>query len=89
MNSISAAERQRVAAVVGLNEQYLYQCLTGRRLLPPDRCPGIESATGGLVTCETLRPDVHWVRVPDATWPHPEGRPCIDVAARQEVRDAA
>jgi len=48
---------------------------------PPDRCPAIERATAGRVPCEQLRPDVRWQRVPDPDWPHPEGRPCIDVAA--------
>lgn len=60
---------------------------------PPDRCPAIERATEGRVTCEELRPDVCWQRVPDPDWPHPGGRPCIDVAAPatqpQEERDAA
>ena len=49
--------------------------------VPPDRCPAIERAQGGRVTCEVMRPDVRWTRVPDPTWPHPQGRPCIDVAA--------
>lgn len=48
---------------------------------PPDRCPAIERATSGRVTCEELRPDVRWQRIPDPAWPHPNGRPCIDVAA--------
>ena len=48
---------------------------------PSDRCPVIERATNGRVTCEELRPDVRWQRVPDPTWPHASGRPCIDVAA--------
>jgi DNA-binding transcriptional regulator YdaS (Cro superfamily) len=60
---------------------------------PPDRCPAIERATAARVTCEQLRPDVRWHRVPDAAWPHPDGRPCIDVAAPAtqpaEARDAA
>ncbi|WP_336606339.1 transcriptional regulator [Calidifontimicrobium sp. SYSU G02091] len=55
--------------------------------VPPDRCPAIERATGGEVTCEQLRPDVRWVRVRDPSWPHPEGRPCIDVAARAELAE--
>jgi DNA-binding transcriptional regulator YdaS (Cro superfamily) len=55
---------------------------------PPDRCPAIERATDGRVTCEELRPDVRWQRVPDATWPHVGGRPCIDVAAPAQ-REAA
>lgn len=49
--------------------------------IPADRCPAIERAVAGRVTCEELRPDVRWQRVPDAAWPHPGGRPCIDVAA--------
>ncbi len=51
--------------------------------VPPDRCPSIERATSGAVTVEQLRPDVRWVRVPDPNWPHPAGRPCIDVAAKE------
>lgn len=83
MLTIGPQTRARIAAAVGLHEQYLYQCFTGRRRTPPDRCPAIELATGGAVTCEQLRPDVRWVRVPDPGWPHPGGRPCIDVAARE------
>ena len=28
--------------------------------VPADYCPRIEEATGGLVRCEDLRPDVRW-----------------------------
>lgn len=49
--------------------------------VPSDRCPDLERASDGRVTVEQMRPDVRWVRVPDAHWPHPAGRPCIDVAA--------
>lgn len=55
---------------------------------PPDRCPAIERATGGRVTCEQLRPDVAWQRIPDPDWPNPLGRPCIDVAAPREASNA-
>jgi hypothetical protein len=51
-----------------------------KRGIPADRCPAIERATSGAVTCETLRPDVTWSRIPDPSWPHPAGRPVIDVA---------
>lgn len=80
MITLSAAERADLAGALGMNEQYLYQCLTRRRPTPPDRCPDIERAMGGRITCEELRPDVRWQRVPDPAWPHPHGRPCIDVA---------
>lgn len=32
-----------------------------------------------------MRPDVVWARVPDPGWPHPDGRPCIDVAMPERV----
>lgn len=93
MIALTATERIAVAAAVGVHEQYLYQCLTGRRQPPPDRCPDIERATAGRLTCEQLRPDVRWQRVPDPDWPHLAGRPCIDVARpipnQHETRDAA
>lgn len=55
--------------------------------IPAERCPDIERAFGK--PCEQLRPDVRWQRVPDPAWPHPDGRPCIDVARPVEVSDAA
>ena len=51
-----------------------------KRGIPPERCPAIERATQGAHTVEALRPDVAWARIPDPTWPHPAGRPVIDVA---------
>lgn len=48
-------------------------------LPPAERCPALERAYPGRVTCEELRPDVRWVRVPDPYWPDHRGRPCIDV----------
>lgn len=62
---------------------------------PPDRCPALERATSGRVTCEEMRPDIRWTRVPDPHWPHPGGRPCIDPAKgdvaieSEHVREAA
>lgn len=51
-----------------------------KRGIPAERCPAIERATLGRVTVEALRPDVAWSRLADAAWPHPQGRPVIDVA---------
>lgn len=50
--------------------------------VPAERCPGIELAMAGKVTVEEIRPDVAWRRFSDPEWPHPAGRPCIDVMAR-------
>jgi len=81
MNAVTAPERHAAAVEIGLHEQYVYQCLAGHRKAPPDRCPAFERALYPKVTVDVLRPDIRWVRVPDADWPHPDGRPCIDVAA--------
>lgn len=48
--------------------------------IPKERCPDIERSTAGRFLVEALRPDIVWRRVPDPDWPHPAGRPCIDVA---------
>lgn len=60
-----------------------------QRGIPPERCPFIERGTGGRVTVEGIRPDVHWSRIPDPTWPHPAGRPVIDVARPQMAAQEA
>lgn len=53
-----------------------------RRGIPADRCPALERASGGKHTCEGMRPDVHWHRVADESWPwHPQGRPMVDFTA--------
>lgn len=64
MIEMTAAERQRVAAAVGLDEQYLYQCLSGRRAVPIHHCLPIEQATDGRVSRRDLRPK-DWHRI----WP--------------------
>lgn len=43
-------ERKELAAKVGVNEQYLYQCLTGRRDMDPVEAIRIERDSGGRVT---------------------------------------
>lgn len=47
-----------------------------RNGIPDEHCPAIERLTG--VTCERLRPDLTWHRVPDAQWPRAGGRPLLD-----------
>lgn len=87
LRSFVDAERgaaTRLARDVGVSPPLIWQWLSGQRPIPPDRCPAIERASGGKVSCEELRTDVRWLRVPDPDWPHPQGRPCIDVAAPPE-----
>lgn len=87
--------QSRLARALGCQPQLMWQWQAGRRMVPAERCPGIERESKGQVRCETLRPDVVWHRVPDPAWPwHPAGRPLIDVTRHvatttQETRNAA
>lgn len=44
---ITPEDRRRLAAAHGVNEQYLYQCLTARRDMNPAQARKLEEATGG------------------------------------------
>ena len=88
-----AGGQSALARKVGARQQEIWNWLNGRPI-PDHRRPAIERETG--VAVEDLgNGDVHWQRVPDPDWPHPAGRPCIDVARstpttnQQETRDAA
>ena len=50
-----------------------------KRGIPVDACPAIEQLTQGVVSVESMRPDVVWVRIYDPTWPNALGRPCLDL----------
>lgn len=53
--------------------------------IPVGRCPRIEFFSNGAVTCEQLRPDVAWVRLPSPNWPGQRGKPCVDHAPELEA----
>lgn len=74
-----------VARVVGLSAPTVH----GWKRVPEQHCPAIELWKVGQVTVEQLRPDLVWRRIPDADWPHPEGRPLRDFAAATPAKDAA
>lgn len=80
-----------LAAIIKVAPQLVWQWASGARPVPDDRCPAIELASGGAVTCEEMRADVRWHREPDASWPHPAGRPLIDIAygIRQQAGEPA
>jgi len=78
-----------IAAAIERQPQLVWQWARGVRRVPSDLCPGFERATGGAVTCEELRPDEPWRRIPDKAWPNPKGRPVLDFAALAPVREAA
>lgn len=78
--NITVTERRKFAERCGIEEQYLYQILTGRRPASPELSARIERESGGRLACEHLRPDLRWLRIPDAAWPHPSGRPALEIA---------
>lgn len=46
---ITPDERRQLAEKVGINEQYLYQCLTGRREMSASEAVRVEQETNGRV----------------------------------------
>lgn len=85
---LSGSGRGAAAAVarsLSIHPVMISQWAANLKAVPAARCPDIERATDGAVTCEAMRPNARWVRVPDASWPHPKGRPLLDVAATAQA----
>jgi DNA-binding transcriptional regulator YdaS (Cro superfamily) len=78
---LSASERKRIAADVGVNEQYLYQCLTGRRDMNPAEARRIEADTGGALRRWDLC-QKSWALI----WPELKGDPEAPGASREPGR---
>ena len=51
---ITPDERRQLAEKVGINEQYLYQCLTGRREMSASEAVRVEMASDGRLTRKML-----------------------------------
>lgn len=49
MPNMIATERQALAAKLEISEQYLYQCLTGRKHMRAEEAVRIERDSGGLI----------------------------------------
>jgi len=47
-------ERRAWADKLGINERYLYQCLTGRRDMGPTEARRVETESGGVLTRQML-----------------------------------
>ena len=56
------------------------------RPVPLDKRVFFERETQGSVRVEDYDDGVVWIRVPDATWPHPLGKPVHDVLGTAEQR---
>lgn len=76
-----------LAQAVGVTPSMVSQWSVGHRPVAAEKCVLIERATQGAHTVEALRPDVAWSRIADPSWPHPAGRPVIDVARPVAVRE--
>lgn len=67
--NITPERRRELADQLGLSEQYLYQCLTGRREMRPAEAMRVELASGGVLTrrmlCTKTYADV-WPELIDA-----------------------
>ncbi len=66
---ITTAERGALAGACEVNDQYLYQVLSGRRIASPELCVALERASGGKLMRWDLRP-LDWHRI----WPELVGR---------------
>lgn len=84
MTTLTAAERIDAAKALGMNQQYLYQCLTGRRMMDPKQAVRVEQYFGGRVRRWHLRPqDWHEVwpeLVASEGAPPPPGEPAQQAA---------
>jgi len=61
---VKPEERKQLAEVIGIDEQYLYQCLTGRKAMRPKEAVRAELRTSGRLRRWHLRPQ-DWHEV----WP--------------------
>jgi DNA-binding transcriptional regulator YdaS (Cro superfamily) len=66
---LTPAERAELAEKLGVHEQYLYQCLTGRKAMKPIEATRIERESGGRLTRAALRPKDYWLVWPDLAPP--------------------
>lgn len=76
---MTATDRKALAEQVGVDEQYLYQCLTGRKAMTPAEAVRVERESGHVVRRWHLRRD-DWHRI----WPEligGEGAPEVHEAA--------
>lgn len=58
----------------------------GAKAIPDDWCPLVEGITTAGISADQLRPDLAWVRVEMPGWPHPAGKPLLDLAPGGVIR---
>ena len=80
-------QRGRAASLgraIGVTPVLVSQWANGRRPIPAERCPAIEKATSGEVTCEELRPDVDWQFIRNSA---PPVKPITDADTLRQLLD--
>lgn len=60
LNGLDKVARADFCAACGTTERYLRKAVSVSQRLGADLCINIDRESGGLVTCEHLRPDVDW-----------------------------
>lgn len=60
LNGLDKVARANFCAACGTTERYLRKAVSVSQRLGADLCINIDRESGGLVTCEHLRPDVDW-----------------------------
>lgn len=89
MRAAKLVDGQRaLARILGVEPPTVNQWTNRTRPVPDDKCVAIELATAGEIGCEELAPERRWVRIPDPQWPHPKGRPLIDLAPANDAAEA-
>lgn len=83
---LSPPERREIASLIGCNEQFLYQCLTGRNSMEAKDAVRAERESGGRIRRWDVRTRDWWQYWPELIGT--EGAPAVP-AATEEVRDAA
>jgi DNA-binding transcriptional regulator YdaS (Cro superfamily) len=82
--NMQAKDRKALAEELGLDEQYLYQCMSGRKAMKPADAVQAERASGGRLRRWDLRTaDWHLI------WPELVGTEGAPQVPTEEGRDAA
>jgi DNA-binding transcriptional regulator YdaS (Cro superfamily) len=74
----AANTKTALAAALGVSKGAVSQW----NAVPVEHCAEIERKFG--VPVEQIRPDLFWVRIADSSWPHPKGRPALDLSFKAE-----
>lgn len=69
ISQLSVQHRRTLATRCGVNEIYLWQLLTGRKIASPKLVIQLERESLGALTRQTLRPKDYWDIWPDLEKP--------------------